>query len=327
MSPEIQRLFAEASELPPSERAAYLHGQTTDVAVLQEVLSLLAHDRSADSFFATAFGSAAVSIQKRHGSPSRRTDRTFTIVRMLGRGGMGAVYFATRSDGSFEQNVAIKVIHSTSATASLLDRFQQERQILARLSHPNIAHLLDGGQTPAGLPYFVMEYVSGQHIDRYCDQAALSLRDRLVLFQQIASAVQHAHEHLIVHRALKPANILVGDDGTPKLLDYGIAKVIDPLASQTAAGSTGVMTPEYASPEQIRGDGITTSSDIYSLGAVLYKLTTGKPQHVLRDLSPLDAARKSEQEAPRATGVPADVAAILAKALHTDPAPPLPVRQ
>ena len=297
------------------------------MAVLQEVLSLLAHDRSADSFFATAFGSAAVSIQKRHGSPSRRTDRTFTIVRMLGRGGMGAVYFATRSDGSFEQNVAIKVIHSTSATASLLDRFQQERQILARLSHPNIAHLLDGGQTPAGLPYFVMEYVSGQHIDRYCDQAALSLRDRLVLFQQIASAVQHAHEHLIVHRALKPANILVGDDGTPKLLDYGIAKVIDPLASQTAAGSTGVMTPEYASPEQIRGDGITTSSDIYSLGAVLYKLTTGKPQHVLRDLSPLDAARKSEQEAPRATGVPADVAAILAKALHTDPAPPLPVRQ
>ena len=321
MTPEVERLFAEACALPAAQRTAYLRGQTSDALVLQEVRSLLAHDHGDETFFSDAFSSAALSIQSDLDLHAGAKIGVFTVVRMLGRGGMGAVYYATRSDGKFDHAVAIKVIHASAPTAFLLDRFQQERQILASLNHPNIARLLDGGETPAGLPYFVMEYVDGQQIDLYCEQRGLDLDARLRLFLQVAAAVQHAHEHLIIHRDLKPANILVGEDGTPKLLDFGIAKVLDPLSGPVATGSTGVMTPEHASPEQIRGDGITTASDVYSLGSVLYKLLTGKTPHPVQDLAPLDAARMiSDQSAQLATGVPQDVAALLAKALHTDPA-------
>jgi tetratricopeptide (TPR) repeat protein len=239
---------------------------------------------------------------------------------MLGLGGMGAVYLAERADGSFDQVVAIKVIQSLNPTGLLLERFQQERQILARLNHPNIARLLDGGETPAGSPYFVMEYVSGEEIDRYCDNRALGLKSRLQLILEVSAAVQYAHENLVVHRDLKPGNILVSEDGSPKLLDFGIAKVLDAQSGLAGSVSTRVLTPEYASPEQVRGEPITTAADVYSLGAVLYRLLTGKVPHEVKDLSPLDAARKlSEQEVPAAPGVPTDVAAILKKALHNDP--------
>jgi tetratricopeptide (TPR) repeat protein len=318
---DVHRLFEAACELPEDQRAEFLQSQTADGQVRREVLSLLAHDALAGPFFADALGSAASSVLSDLDLTPGTRIGVFSVVRMLGRGGMGAVYLATRADGSFEQNVAIKVIRSTDPASFLLTRFQQERQILARLNHPNIARLLDGGETPAGLPYFVMEYVPGQEIDRYCDQGALDLEARLRLFLQVSAAVQYAHENLVVHRDLKPGNILVGDDGAPKLLDFGIAKMLDPLSAASAPVSTRVLTPEYASPEQVRGGLITTAADIYSLGAVLYRLLTGNPPHAVQDLSPLGAALKiSEQAVPRAATVPADVAAILEKALHTDPA-------
>ena len=316
MNPEIQRLFEAACKLPAARQGLYLESQTDDLTVRREVLSLLAHDALAEPFFADALGSAASSIKSSMDLVPGSRIGAFTIVRMVGRGGMGAVYLATRADGAFEQSVAIKVIDSNSAL--LRARFQQERQILARLNHPNIARLLDGGEMPSGLPYLVMEFVPGEQIDAYCDQKGLHLRARLRLFLPVAAAVQHAHRHLIVHRDLKPGNILVGEDGTPKLLDFGIAKVLEP--GPEAKVSTRVMTPEYASPEQVRGGEITTASDIYSLGAVLYRLLTGRPPHSVEGLSPLDIARQiAEQSVPRAANVPVDVAAILEKALHTDP--------
>ncbi len=316
MSPEIHRLFEAACKLPTAGQEPYLESQTDDPEVRREVLSLLAHDALAEHFFADAIRSATSSIKSSMDLVPGSRIGAFTIVRMVGRGGMGAVYLATRADGVFQQSVAIKVIDSNSAL--LRARFQQEREILARLNHPNIARLLDGGETPSGLPYLVMEFVPGEQIDAFCDQQGLDLRARLGLFLQVAAAVQHAHRRLIVHRDLKPGNILIGEDGTPKLLDFGIAKVLD--TSPEAKVSTRVMTLEYASPEQVRGGEITTASDIYSLGAVLYRLLTGRPPHSTDGLSPLDAARQiAEQAVPRAGNVPVDVAAILEKALHTDP--------
>ena len=316
VSPEIQRLFEDACKLPAARQERYLESQTDDAAVRDEVLSLLAHDALGESFFADALRSATSSIKSSMDLVLGSRVGAFTIVRMVGRGGMGAVYLATRADGVFHQSVAIKVIDSNSAL--LRARFQQEREILASLNHPNIARLLDGGETPSGLPYLVMEFVPGEQIDAYCDQQGLDLRARLALFLQVAAAVQHAHRRLIVHRDLKPGNILIGEDGTPKLLDFGIAKVLD--TSPEAKVSTRVMTLEYASPEQVRGGEITTASDIYSLGAVLYRLLTGRPPHSTEGLSPLDTARQiAEQAVPRAANVPVDVAAILEKALHNDP--------
>jgi eukaryotic-like serine/threonine-protein kinase len=319
MSPEVHRLFEAAVELPSEQRVEYLESQSTDPDVRRAVLALLAHDRLAEPFFADVFGSAAASVLRELDLQPGARVGAFTIVRMLGRGGMGAVYLAERIDGGFAQTVAIKVIQSPNPDPRLLERFQQERQILARLNHPNIARLLDGGETPAGSPYFVMEYVSGEEVDRYCDRHAYDLKSRLRLIQDVSAAVQYAHENLVVHRDLKPGNILVGEDASPKLLDFGIAKLVS--SQPGPASSTRVLTPEYASPEQVRGDAITTAADIYSLGAVLYRLLTGKPPHDVQNLAPLDAARMiSEEEVPAATRVPADVAAILRKALHTDPA-------
>jgi eukaryotic-like serine/threonine-protein kinase len=317
VSPEVQRLFEEAAALPDGQRPEYLASQTADAAIHREVLSLLAHDSEAEQFFAGAVDAAASSLERQLDFTPGTRIGAYAITRMLGRGGMGAVYLAERADGAFEQTVAIKVILSANPAEFLLERFQHERQILARLSHPNIARLLDGGEA-RGVPYFVLEYVRGEEIDRYYGRLRLNLHARLRLFLQVCGAVQYAHENLVVHRDLKPGNILVAEDGNPKLLDFGIAKVLDP-AHSGAAHSTRALTPEYASPEQVRGDPITTASDVYSLGAVLYALVTGGPPRVVASLSPLEAARAiTEQPAPPAAGVPADIAAILAKALHID---------
>jgi hypothetical protein len=244
----------------------------------------------------------------------------YRIVSPIGRGGMGSVYLAERADGAFEQRAALKVVQSSNARF-LLDRFQQERRILALLSHPNIAHILDGGQTPSGLPYLLMEYVPGQPIDQFCDEQKLDLRRRLELFLKVCDAVEHAHRNLVVHRDLKPSNILVTENGVPKLLDFGIAKFVDPAHVEVA--STRLLTPEYASPEQVRGDPITTATDVYSSGAVLYKLLTGRPPHSIGEMPPLAAAKLiSEHDVPAAStirsGIPSDVDAILARALHKD---------
>jgi tetratricopeptide (TPR) repeat protein len=320
---EVDRLFEAALEIPVTHRRAFLESQTDDPAVRHEVLTLLAHDAPS----AYLFGRLGAAIEGEASSLLTPIDLRpgavighYRVISLLGRGGMGAVYLADRSDGTFEQRVALKVIEQPGPAGFLLERFQQERRILAGLSHPNIARLFDGGQGPEGSPYFVMEYVSGKSIDAFCDQSDLPLTDRLRLFLKVCDAVRHAHQNLIVHRDLKPANILVTAEGEPKLLDFGIAKVLDPGNAGFARASTRVLTPEYASPEQVRGDPITTATDIYSLGAVLARVLTGKLPHDVAGLPPLEAARViAEGEPITFPELADDVNAILKKALHVDP--------
>ena len=320
MNREVQRLFEAALKVPEERRGAFLESQTSDMAIRREVLSLVAHDALAEPFFEEAIQSEASSLRSALDIAPGAVIGQYRIVSLLGRGGMGAVYLAERADRSFEQRVAIKVIQPAGPGGVLLERFQQERRILANLSHPNIASLFDGGETPHGSPYFVMEYVKGKSIDAFCDEASLSLADRLRLFLKVCDAVRYAHQNLIVHRDLKPANILVTSDGQPKLLDFGIAKVLDPADTGMAQTSTRVLTPEYASPEQVRGDAITTATDIYSLGAALARILTGKLLRRFDVMSPLQAARAvAESDPVTFDELPADVNAILTKALHQDP--------
>lgn len=204
----------------------------------------------------------------------------YRLIEPVGSGGMGTVYLAERADDVFDKRVAIKIMASGAMDPRIAARLRAERQILAALEHPNIARLLDGGTTPSGVPYIVMEHVEGRELGAYCDRHRLSVDDRLKLFSKICHAVHYAHRNLVVHRDLKPSNVLVTEDGEPKLLDFGIAKILDEeLGQQTVAMTQAnmvVMTPEYASPEQARGDPITTASDIYGLGIVLYELLTGQ---------------------------------------------------
>src|SRR5580658_9577627 len=201
----------------------------------------------------------------------------YRVLRTLGVGGMGEVFLAERADAEFDQRVAIKVVYGGSHTHAVQSRLKIERQILAQLDHPNIAHLLDGGTLPDGTVYIVMEYVDGLPIDEYCDANRLDVTARLRLFQVVCAAVHYAHQNLIVHRDLKPSNILVSGNGTPKLLDFGIAKLLDESqATHNTVAMTHadfrIMTPDHASPEQVTGGPITTASDIYVLGVLLYKL-------------------------------------------------------
>ncbi len=226
----------------------------------------------------------------------------YELKREIGRGGMGAVYLAERVDGEFRQTVAVKLIKRGMDTDLILKRFRRERQIIAALEHPNIAHFLAGGSTDEGLPYFVMEYIDGKPLYRFCDENKLSVTERLKIFRQICDAVETAHENKVIHRDLKPSNILVKKDGTPKLLDFGIAKVLDPDLAVTdidpTATSMRVMTPEYASPEQVSGDEITPASDIYSLGIILYELLTGHRPYRLKRQVPHEIARIICEEMP-----------------------------
>ena len=225
----------------------------------------------------------------------------YRIERLLGRGGMGAVYLAVRID-EFEKHVALKILKRGMNTAAIARRFRHERQILAHLDHPNIAKLLDGGTTEDGVPYFVMEYVEGENIDRYCDRHRLTVRQRLELFRKVCSAVHLAHQNLVVHRDLKPGNILVGTDGEPKLLDFGIAKPLDaPDSSEADSTASGMhsMTLAYASPEQVGGEAITTASDVYSLGVVLYELLTGQRPYRSPGHKWLELAQAIREQTPR----------------------------
>ncbi len=206
---------------------------------------------------------------------------TYRLVRELGHGGMGSVYLAVRDDDAFRKRVALKVLKRGMDTDAIVRRFRTERQILAGLDHPNIARLLDGGTTSDGRPYLVMEYVDGSPLVEFAEARRLDTPARLEMFLQVAGAVQYAHQNLIIHRDLKPANVLVTQEGVPKLLDFGIAKLLNPeMAGQTMAPTAAglhLMTPEYASPEQVRGETVTTASDVYSLGVLLYELLTGTP--------------------------------------------------
>jgi tetratricopeptide (TPR) repeat protein len=237
---------------------------------------------------------------------------------------MGLVYLAERADGKFEQRVAIKVLQSSVDPSWVNDRTQQECRILASLEHPNIARVLDADVSQDGLPYFVMEYVDGQPLDRYGERHHLPLRDRLRLLLPLCDALHLAHQKLIVHRDLKPDNILVTEQGVPKLLDFGIAKVLGEVPVSPQNTATRILTPEYASPEQARGEPVTTATDIYSLGGVLYKLLTGSTPHQTKDKGPMEMVRAICEEDVRRPSelrreLAGDLDSILLKALHTDP--------
>ena len=252
--------------------------------------------------------------------PERERVGHYRLIQRIGEGGMGAVYLAVRDDDQYRKRAAVKLLRKGMETEELLGRFRRERQILASLDHDNIARLLDGGATEDGLPYLVMEYVEGQPVDQYCDTHRLSIRERLELFRAVCSAVHFAHQNLVVHRDLKPSNILVTPKGIPKLLDFGIAKLLNPDLSSPAIVATQVeqrvMTPQYASPEQIRGEPVTTAADVYSLGVLLYELLTGHRPYRLATRSLTEIARavceleptrpstvvQQEEEAPEGHG-------------------------
>ena len=327
-------LFHSALERPPADRAAFLtEACGGDTELRADVEQLLQADEQASSFVgkaAAGVGRAAATVL-----PENEQLGAYRIVRELGRGGMGTVYLAERADAQFQMRVAIKLIKRGMDSDAVLERFRHERQILAGLEHPNIARLLDGGTTDEGLPYFVMEYVDGQPIDEYCGAHRVSVERRLALFQQVCAAVSYAHQHLVVHRDIKPSNILVTADGVPKLLDFGIARLLD-------AGDAGVtvtefggqaMTPQYASPEQLRGQRVTTVSDVYALGVLLYELltmerpydVTGKPADEARQIVTAGevvkpsamAAMKGDDALSRRLG--GDLDTIVLTAMRQDP--------
>jgi serine/threonine-protein kinase len=283
-----ETLFHEALRQAPAERPEFLRRACAgDDDLLGQVERLLASDAEDDGFLtAPAIGREFVmpspeSLGQLTGGtpapPAQRRIGAYQLVRLLGSGGIANVWLARRVDEHFEKEVAIKLIKRGMDTEAILARFRQERQLLARLEHPNLARLIDGEATDDGRPYLVMELVDGVPIHRYCAARELSVAQRIRLSLEICGAVQYAHQNLVIHRDIKPGNILVTADGRPKLLDFGIAKVLTPKAGEATsvtAGEARLMTPEYASPEQIRGGAVTTSSDIYSLGVVLYELLT-----------------------------------------------------
>ena len=300
----LKEIFHSARQLRPNERPAFLDKTCgNDTELRREIDALLKSGQEADGFMvdppaqlaAEVFGEAEIPAD------TGKTIGHYKLLERIGSGGMGEVYLAERADQQFKMQVAIKLIKRGMDTESVLRRFQHERQILASLEHPNIARLLDGGETEDGLPYFVMEHVKGERIDRYAKAKNLSLNQRLELFRQACGAVSYAHQHLVVHRDLKPSNILVTPEGVPKLLDFGIAKIIqvdDGAATLATITAMPALTPEYASPEQIRGEPMTTASDVYSLGVVLYELLTGQLPYRFTSQSPHDVARVITEQEP-----------------------------
>jgi Tol biopolymer transport system component/tRNA A-37 threonylcarbamoyl transferase component Bud32 len=288
----VEALFYEALERDPDTRAAFLERSCAgDEELRREVEDLLTHTDVTLGQLRQPVDAAVLQF-----SPAGRQIGPFRLVRMLGEGGMGTVYLAERADEEYRQQVAIKLMRADMGRNSeMLRRFRTERQILADLNHPYIARLLHGGTTSQGAPYLVMEYIDGAAIDRFCADRNLALEQRLPLFLKVCSAVEYAHRKNIIHRDLKPANILVTADGEPKLLDFGIAKLLEPGSGdrdRAAARLTGrLMTPEYASPEQVRGEPLTPATDIYSLGTVLYELAAGRHPFRREQASPLELGR------------------------------------
>jgi serine/threonine protein kinase/tetratricopeptide (TPR) repeat protein len=311
MTPErwqrINEMFHAALVLEGPERSAFLVAQSAgDDALRGKVAALLASHEQAEGFIqGSVFGDAAqLLVEDEAQAMIGQHIGLYKINREIGRGGMGTVYLATRDDDQYQKQVAIKVVKRGMDTDLVLARFRNERQILASFDHPNIARLFDGGSTETGLPYFVMEYIEGQAIDEFCDSQRLSTAARLELFRTVCSAVQCAHQNLVIHRDIKPSNILVTAAGVPKLLDFGIAKLLHSEATQGAATTAIVqrlMTPEYASPEQVRGEHVTTVSDVYSLGVLLYELLSGHSPYHFKTLLPQHIAQvvsDSEPEKP-----------------------------
>lgn len=285
----IEALLDKAFDVDADKQEAFVRKEAgSDVDLAKHVLKMLSAGEKAATFMESSdrsklqdvLANMAASVKEDETEvEERRMVGPYRLVRKLGRGGMGQVYLAVRDDEAFKRYVALKVIRKGMDSEDILKRFKMERHILASLTHPNIARLLDGGVNEDGQSYFVMEYVDGEPIDKYCDEHRLSVEERLRLFEKVASAVHYAHQNLVVHRDLKPGNILVTSGGDVKLLDFGIAKFLNPdLTGYTlpmTKTEVRVMTPEYASPEQVRGNSVTTSSDVYQLGILLYELLTG----------------------------------------------------
>jgi tetratricopeptide (TPR) repeat protein len=297
----VQELFHAASELPPEAASSFLNEACPDEPDLRsEVERLL--NLSPDTSLTSAVYEESALLCNRAGFHPGDQMGAYTIERAIGRGGMGEVYSGFRGDGQYRKHVAIKLVRPEISGVEVLQRFRTERQILANLDHPNIARLLDGGMTPSGSPYLVMEYVDGKPLDLYCDTAGLSLRERLRLFLPICSAVQFAHRSLVIHRDLKPSNILVTPSGVPKLLDFGIAKLLAPGLEYDSVPvtllNTQPMTLEFASPEQVRGEPSTAATDIFALGILLYKILSGQRPYETSDTHPAEAQRRICEEEP-----------------------------
>jgi eukaryotic-like serine/threonine-protein kinase len=273
---QVKKILDEVLSVDPAQRETFLDKACAgDRELRSEVESLLAsHEQAGTGFLKSPAADLKSGAALPTASIPGRHIGVYQVIEEIGHGGMGEVYRADRADGQYSKEVAIKLVRGGWDTASVLERFRNERQILASLDHPNIARLLDGGTTDDGIPYLVMELIEGQPIDKFCDQRKLNITERLTLFRQVCAAVQFAHQRLVIHRDIKPSNILVTLDGTPKLLDFGIAKIVEPFHDAKTT-LTQAMTPEYASPEQIKGEPITTATDVYSLGVVLYQLLTG----------------------------------------------------
>jgi serine/threonine protein kinase/formylglycine-generating enzyme required for sulfatase activity len=340
------RELLEAALVEPLERREALVRERAgaDASLAAEVLRLLARDGELGAYLEPPdnFVEAARELRPQDIALLGSRIGVWRLERKLGSGGMGTVYLARRAEGDFDQRGAVKLLRAGLDSPQVLQRFRRERRLLAQIEHPNVARLLDGGVTENGAPYIVMEYVEGAPIDAHCNANKLSIGDRLRLFVKVCGAVQHAHQHLVVHRDLKPGNIFVNASGDPKLLDFGLAKVLsdddDLLVTQTGAHA---LTPAYASPEQVRGENVTTASDVYSLGVVLYELLTGQLPYKVDTTSISELARRICELAPPppseavGAGDPAragarapelarrrlrgDLDTIVLKALHKDP--------
>ncbi len=289
----LKALFFRANELDADGRQRFLNDLPVEDGDLKEELkALLTSDRTLEI---SALGPPESAAADPAPSPVGRRIGAYRLLRLLGEGGMGAVYLAERADEAYHQQVAVKMARSGGLTEEGKRRFSRERQALAQLQHPHVARLLDGGVTDDGAPFLVMEYVDGTHIDDYCREHSLTIQKRLLLFEAVCQAVSHAHRNLVVHRDLKPSNVLVDTEGQVKLLDFGIAKLLDADASGSVAEPTMTMemalTPEFASPEQFRGETVTTASDVYSLGVMLYLLLTDEKPHPRKTASLAEFAR------------------------------------
>jgi eukaryotic-like serine/threonine-protein kinase len=336
--PEVARILDLLLELAPAERPTFLDQACAGDHVLRAEVEAMLAGAEADDFLRTPAAVLAAPLVggEAPDAPDQllegRIVGAYRLIRELGHGGMGVVFLAERADGQFEQQVALKLIKRGMDSEEILRRFLSERQVLARLNHAHIARLLDGGITDQGQPWFAMEYVEGTRLNRYCESKQLSIEQRLALFREVCEAVQYAHRNLVVHRDLKPSNILVTPAGEIKLVDFGIAKVLyQESAEETATGTEyRLMTPEYAAPEQVRGEPVTTATDVYALGAILYELLTGRRAHQLAGHSRAERERvicEVEPEQPSAVlrGTPSerrvrgDLDLIVLEALRKNP--------
>src|SRR5579871_3039580 len=319
MNARVEELFHDVVDLSPADRVRYFGEHQVDEEIRQEVEALLACDSGANSFLDLNVRIAASrALPQLEGKGWRAGP--YRLLDVIGRGGMGAVYLAERADGEVTQQLAVKLLPPGAGDVQR-ERFLQERQILASLAHPNIARMLDAGHLASGQPYLAMEYVAGKPIDAFA--ADLSVRQKVALFLKVCTAAAYLHRNLVVHRDLKPSNILVTADGEPKLLDFGISKMLD-VATDTTVTSMRMLTPDYASPEQVTGGRPSTATDIYSLGAVLYRLLTNRPAHEFDDHSPEAIAlaittREVIRPSKWAPELKGDLESILLKSLRKDP--------